>query len=187
MLVVMRRVKTSPRLKHTAKPMRIPPSISAEMLTIAVCTHADRAERASMVSVRTVVIMILDSRRPTSTEIRYVKILTIVVLVRLFEQQRRDASENPMRAISVEELVCDVFVGESGDQLAITHFPTFPQERPSHFLSFRQLERLTRDHHQARVTELVMSDGACSMNVSDIVFGAARRKKGSRYTMAMGR
>ena len=38
------------------------PSISAEMLTIAVCTHADRAERASMVSVRTVAIMILDAR-----------------------------------------------------------------------------------------------------------------------------
>ena len=30
--------------------MRIPPSIGAEMLTIAVCTHADCAERASMVS-----------------------------------------------------------------------------------------------------------------------------------------
>ena len=39
--------ETRARLKHTAKPMRISPmSISAEMLTIAVCTHADRAERA---------------------------------------------------------------------------------------------------------------------------------------------
>ena len=93
---VLQRVKTRPRLKHTAKPMRILPSISAEMLTIAVCTHADRAERASMVSVRTVVIVILDSRRRTSTEMSHVKTLTIVVFVRLFEQWRRDASENPM-------------------------------------------------------------------------------------------
>ena len=87
-----------------------------------------------MVSVRTVVITILDSRRRTPTEMRYVKTLTIVVLVRLLEQWRRDASENPMRAISVEELVCDVFVGESGDQLAITHFPTFP--RRDHHICF---------------------------------------------------
>ena len=39
--------------------MKISPSISATLLTIAVCAHADHAERASMVSVRTVVI---DSR-----------------------------------------------------------------------------------------------------------------------------
>ena len=73
-------------LRHTAEPMRISPSIRAEVLTIAVCTHADRAEPASMVSVRTVVIMILDSRRRTSTERKYVKTLTIAVIVRLFEQ-----------------------------------------------------------------------------------------------------
>ena len=73
-------VKASPRLKHTAKPLRIQPSISAETLTIAVCTHADRAERASMVSVRTVVNMILDSGRRTSTEISYVNTLKMVVL-----------------------------------------------------------------------------------------------------------
>ena len=119
--VVMRRVKTSPRLKHTAKPMRILPSISAEMLTIAVCTHADRAERASMASIRTVVIVILDPRRRTSTEIRYVKkTLTIVVLVRLFEQRRRDASENLMRAV-VERFVLNVFFGESGDRIISLH------------------------------------------------------------------
>ena len=42
---VMRRAKTRPRLKHTAKSLNIsPPSISADMLTIAVCTHADSAE-----------------------------------------------------------------------------------------------------------------------------------------------
>ena len=52
----------------------------------------------------TAVIMILASGRRTSTEIRYVKTLTIVVLVRLFAQ-RQDASENPMRAINVEEAV----------------------------------------------------------------------------------
>ena len=66
---------------HTAKPMRM--SISGEMLTITICTHADRAERPSMVSIRAVVVVILDSRRRTSTEIRYVKTLTIV-LVRVF-------------------------------------------------------------------------------------------------------
>ena len=103
--VVTRRVKTRPCLKHTAKPMRFLPSINAEMLKIAVCTHADRAERASMVLVRTVVIVILDSRRPTSAEMRYVKTLTIAVLARVFEQWRRYASENPMRAVDVEELV----------------------------------------------------------------------------------
>ena len=42
MPVVVRRVKTSTRLKHTAKPLRSLPSISAEMLTVAVCSHADR-------------------------------------------------------------------------------------------------------------------------------------------------
>ena len=35
-------------------------SVSTEMSTIAACTHVDRAERASMVSIRTVVIVILD-------------------------------------------------------------------------------------------------------------------------------
>ena len=40
---VMRRVKTRPRETH-CKPVRISPSISAEMLTIAVCTHAGRAD-----------------------------------------------------------------------------------------------------------------------------------------------
>ena len=68
-----------------------------KMLTIAACTHADRAERASMVSVRTVAIMILDSRKWTSTERKYVKTLTIVVLARLFEHWRPDASENPIQ------------------------------------------------------------------------------------------
>ena len=42
----MRRAKTRPRLEHTAKQMRISPSIGEEMLTITVCTHANRAERA---------------------------------------------------------------------------------------------------------------------------------------------
>ena len=42
-------------------------TISAAMLTIAVCAHA------SMVSIRTVVIVISDYRRQTSTEIRCVK------------------------------------------------------------------------------------------------------------------
>ena len=50
--------ETRPRLKHTAKPVIISPSISAEMLTIAVCTHADRAERAPMVSIHSVVVVI---------------------------------------------------------------------------------------------------------------------------------
>ena len=85
--------------------MRLPSSISAEMLTIAVCTHADRAERASMVSVHTVAILILDSWRRTSTEVWHVKTLTIIVLSRLFEQWRQDSSENPVRVITVEELV----------------------------------------------------------------------------------
>ena len=57
-----------------------------------------------MVSIRTAVIVILDSRRRTSTEMRYVTTLTSVVIVRLFTR-RQDASENPMRAISVGELV----------------------------------------------------------------------------------
>ena len=68
------------------------------MLTVAVCTLVDRAERASMVSVRSVAVMILDSGRRTSTEIKYVQTLTIVVLARLFGQWRQDASETPMRA-----------------------------------------------------------------------------------------
>ena len=49
------------------------PSISAETLTIAVSTcgpHSAHAERASMVSVRAVAAMILDSGRRTSTEIK---------------------------------------------------------------------------------------------------------------------
>ena len=37
-------------------------------VTIAACTHVDRTERASMVSIRTVAIVILDSRRLRSTE-----------------------------------------------------------------------------------------------------------------------
>jgi len=51
------------------------------MLTIAARTHVDRTERASMVSIRTVVIVILDSRRWRSTERRYMEILTIVVML----------------------------------------------------------------------------------------------------------
>ena len=70
-----------------------------------------------MVSVRAVAVVVLDSRRRTSTEIRSVKTLTTVVLVRLFEQLRPDASEKPMRAVSVEELVLNVFVGECGDKV----------------------------------------------------------------------
>ena len=68
-----------------------------------------------MVSVRTVAIVILDSRIRTSTETKYVKTLTIVLLA-WFEQWRPDASENPMRAAEEgEELVLNVFVSESGD------------------------------------------------------------------------
>ena len=47
------RRENRPRLRHTAKPTRFSPFISAEMLTIAACTRADRAERASMMSVPT--------------------------------------------------------------------------------------------------------------------------------------
>ena len=92
--------------------------------------HANRAERAWVVAVRTVVMVILDSRRWTSTEIRCVKTLTIVVIVRLFEQWRRVASENPRWAIRVEELVLNVFVGESGDRFISPHRQrrgTFPK------------------------------------------------------------
>ena len=91
------------------------------MLTIAVCTHADSAERASMVSIRTVVIVILDSRRRTSTEMSYAKTLTIVVLVRLFKHWRQDASDNPTRFINVERLVLNVFDGDSGHRFLRTH------------------------------------------------------------------
>ena len=91
--VVFRRANTSPRSKHTLRSQsEFHPSISAELLTIAVCTHADLAERASMVSIRTVVIVMLDSGRKTSAEIRYSKTLTIVEIARLFELWRRDAA-----------------------------------------------------------------------------------------------
>ena len=49
-----------PHLKHTAKPMRIPP-VHLCMLTIVVCTRADRAERASMVWAPTVVLGIQET------------------------------------------------------------------------------------------------------------------------------
>ena len=62
------------------------------MLTIAVFTRADCAERALMVQMRIVVI---------------------VVRVRCLAR-RPDASKNPMRAISVEKRV-----GERGDRLVI--------------------------------------------------------------------
>ena len=87
-----------------------------------------------MVSCRMVVIVTLDSGRRIWTEIRFVKTLTIMLLVRLFEQWRRDASENPVRTVSVERLLLNVFVGESGDRLAITHFPAFP--RHDHHICF---------------------------------------------------
>ena len=64
--------RTRPRLEHTVESMRISPYNSA---AIAVCAHADCAERASMVSIRTIVIVFFDSRRRTSI-----------------------ASENPIRA-----------------------------------------------------------------------------------------
>ena len=63
------------------------------------------ARNVSMVSIRRFVIMILDSRRrDIDGDEGMLKTLTIGVIVRLFEQWRRDASENP-RAISVERLV----------------------------------------------------------------------------------
>ena len=75
-----------------------------------------------MVSSRTVLIVILDSRRRTSTEIKYVKTLSIVVIVRCFAR-RQDASENPMRAINFEKVVFIILFGESGDRFVIIHFP----------------------------------------------------------------
>ena len=54
----------------TVESTRISPFTSAAKLTIAACAHADCAERASMVSIRTVVIVIFDSRRRTSMETR---------------------------------------------------------------------------------------------------------------------
>ena len=68
-------------VKHTAKPMRIPPSISAEMLTIAVCTHAGpRGTCVDGVSSHSGEYDPGSGRR-TSTEIRCVKTLTIVVFL----------------------------------------------------------------------------------------------------------
>ena len=73
--VVMRRVKRSPRLKHTAKPLRISPVHQCRNFDDCRMHTCGRAERASMVSVRTVVVVILDSGRRTSTAISYVKTL----------------------------------------------------------------------------------------------------------------
>ena len=53
---------------NDCEPMRISPSINAGRLTIAVCVHM-RCEA-------TAVIVILDFRRLTSTEVRYVKTVT---------------------------------------------------------------------------------------------------------------
>ena len=68
------------------------------------------------------------------------KTLTIVVIVRLFEQWRRDA-ENRMRAVSVERLVLNVFVGENGVRFvvplpALSGARSVSQTRPSHLLWF---------------------------------------------------
>ena len=52
------------------EPIRISPSMSAGTLTIAACTHA-RCEATAVT-----VIVILDFRRLTSTEVRYVKTVT---------------------------------------------------------------------------------------------------------------
>ena len=61
-------------------------------------------DEASMVSIRTVLFVIFDSRRRTSTVIRYVKIddCDARLTVRAME---KDASENPMRATDVDRLV----------------------------------------------------------------------------------
>ena len=73
-------------------------------------------------------------------EIRYVKTLTIVVLVRVFEQWRRDAFENPMRVTSLKSSCLNVFVGESDDRpgthflRALTEARSISQVRPSHVL-----------------------------------------------------
>ena len=77
----------------TVESMRISPYTSAAMLMVAVCAHADCAERASMVSIRTVVIVILDSRRRKSTEGGNAKTLMIVVRVGCLTRRREpDAS-----------------------------------------------------------------------------------------------
>ena len=67
--------------------------------------------------------------RRTSTEIRYVKTLTIVVLLGCSSNGDIDASENPMRAIDVERLVFDIFDGDSGDRLLIIELPAPAEAR----------------------------------------------------------
>ena len=67
-------------MKHTAKPLGIfPPSISAEMLAIAACTHVHRTERASMVNSHSCDCD--PGFQERSTERRCVEILTIVVVL----------------------------------------------------------------------------------------------------------
>ena len=69
-----------------------------------------------------------------------------------------------------EELVLNVFVGESGDRLVV-HLPAptearrVPQALPSRLLfnldSWKDCREIIT---KARVTEPIISDGACSMN-----------------------
>ena len=67
-------------MKHTAKPLGIfTPSISAELLTIAACTHVHRTERASMVNLNSCDCD--PGFQERSTERRCVEMLTIVVVL----------------------------------------------------------------------------------------------------------
>ena len=75
----------------------------------------------------------------------------------------RDASENPMRIISVERLVLNVFVGEGDDRL-VTHLPAHAEAKSVFSTTFALIQTVRKIAERSS-PKLVQGENSCSCRV----------------------